>query len=584
MNRSTSLVIIITAAAFAAGCVPFHGPLAWRTDADAAERTRLIDSISLSSNSAAAPEPIESAEIDLGTRREPGDASVGEVAPLRIDELRLLALRNNLDLAVAAISPAIARERVSQEEAKFDAVITAGAAFKDQDLATGNTGLFSGSTADGALSSEPIALTEAAQDKQTTDLAAGLRVPIPTGGRLNVIQRFQIDDKDTLSLSSTEDRADFGLSFSQPLLRGAGVAVNTASIRLARYDAATIDAKTKLTSIRILASAEKAYWKLWAAERVLDVREEQYGLAFDNLRFVRRRIEEGANPEIDAFAVELAVAQRLELLINAETDVQILRRDLDRILNRGELIGDESAPPTPTSDPQLNRYTFDREQLAVLAAENRMELLEIELKLAADAIKVDLARNKALPLFLVEFGYGLGDRNSNLSSSFAGQFEFDNQSFGIGARAEIPVTNAAAEAALRRSLLTRQQRLATRSQRSLAIRQEVYNAVDVLERDWQRILAARQNVVAATANYNAERTGFTEGLRTAQDVLIALGLLGEARIKEVKSITSYQAAQIDLAFATGTLLGYARTDLAEGAEQDDGGEPLEVPRFGNERR
>ena len=83
----------------------------------------------------------------------------------------------------------------------------------------------------------------------------------------------------------------------------------------------------------------------------------------------------------------------------------------------------------------------------------------------------------------------------------------------------------------------------------------------MLEQNWQRILAARQNVIAAGANYEAEQRLFREGLRTAQDVLVALQQLGKARQKEVKVIAAYQAAQIDLAYATGSLLGYAGTEI-----------------------
>jgi len=46
-----------------------------------------------------------------------------------------------------------------------------------------------------------------------------------------------------------------------------------------------------------------------------------------------------------------------------------------------------------------------------------------------------------------------------------------------------------------------------------------------------------------------------------REVLEVLTQLGDAQIREVKAIVAYQAAQIDLAFATGTLLGYAGLDL-----------------------
>ena len=112
----------------------------------------------------------------------------------------------------------------------------------------------------------------------------------------------------------------------------------------------------------------------------------------------------------------------------------------------------------------------------------------------------------------------------------------------------------------------RAQKLASRAARELMVRREVLDMVDVIERNWQRILAARQNVIVAGVNYDAERRQFEQGMRTQREVLEALSELGSAQTREIGAIVDYQIAQIDLAFATGTLLGYARVDL----------EPLEL--------
>jgi outer membrane protein len=46
-------------------------------------------------------------------------------------------------------------------------------------------------------------------------------------------------------------------------------------------------------------------------------------------------------------------------------------------------------------------------------------------------------------------------------------------------------------------------------------------------------------------------------LRTSTDVLDAQTRLANAQSAEIAAITDYQIAQIDIAFATGTLLGRA---------------------------
>ena len=54
-------------------------------------------------------------------------------------------------------------------------------------------------------------------------------------------------------------------------------------------------------------------------------------------------------------------------------------------------------------------------------------------------------------------------------------------------------------------MLQRVQRMATKDARALAIRQEVLNAIDNLETSWQRILAARLEVILAARTFEAEQ-------------------------------------------------------------------------------
>jgi outer membrane protein TolC len=319
----------------------------------------------------------------------------------------------------------------------------------------------------------------------------------------------------------------------------------------------------KLTAIRTLALAEKAYWNAYAARRVLDVRLQQYNLAYDNLELVRKRVREGLSPSIEGVRAEVGVTSRLDALIAAETRHRLQQRELKRILNMEGAGIEMDTVVDVASSPELVKYELSREELAKAALATRMEMLELELNLAADAIRVDLARNQALPLFVVDFEYGILDRQDSLLGSWAGSWDLENSGFSVALRGEIPVTNDARKARLRRALLTRQQRLATMQQRELAIRQEVYDTLDVLDQNWQRVLASRQNVVVSGVNYQAERRQFDEGLRTMREVLEALTQLGEAQLAEVQAVLAYQVAQIDIAFATGTLLGYSRVGLEQ---------------------
>ncbi|MGB0717476.1 MAG: TolC family protein, partial [Phycisphaerae bacterium] len=460
----------------------------------------------------------------------------------------------------------MARTRVSEEEAKFDALITAGFSYKREDLPPLDGDLVQFTSFNKDLDKEVVKITEIEQEKEKFEYDLGLIVPLPTGGKLKF--SGSLDEKNKLSPRSFEQHVSaMKFSLSQPLLRGAGVEANVAPIRIARLAAGKVAVKTKLAAIRVLAGAEKAYWKVYGARRMRDVQQQQFDLAAQNLEMVRRRVEEGLSAGIEVIRSELGVTQRLEDLILADTELRIQQRKLRMIMNDPSLPLESETFIVPTTEPRLIPFELSNDELAAAALENRMEMLELELSLAQDALKIDLARNKALPNFVLDFEYGILDRRSSFSRAWQEMWDFDNSQLSIGLRGEIPVTNIARRSQVQRAVLKRLQRLSSQELRALKIKQEVYNAVDALNRDWLRILAARQNVIVAGVNYDAEMNQFREGLRTMREVVEALTSLGKAQLKEIKAIVSYQIDQIDLAYATGTVLGYAQIDI----------EPLVLP-------
>jgi outer membrane protein TolC len=189
-------------------------------------------------------------------------------------------------------------------------------------------------------------------------------------------------------------------------------------------------------------------------------------------------------------------------------------------------------------------------------------LLELELKLGADLTKIDYLSNQTLPQFMLDYQYaGLGRSESSYGGAFDQTIGGDYADWSIGLRMEIPLTNELRRARLDRAVQERQQRLTTKQLRELTVRREIYDVLDQLQQNWQRILATRKNVLLAGVNYDAELIQFREGLRTMTEVLESLTRLGEAQVREVRAIGDYQVSMIDLAFATGTLLGHSRVDL-----------------------
>jgi outer membrane protein TolC len=493
-------------------------------------------------------------EITLGSSSQ-------SIHELTIADVRAKALKNNLTIKVAKIDPLIAGTEVREEQAKFDSIIFAYAKYGqvDSPQMSGDKVEFKSDNFD--LNGQQVKMSVLEQEKRSLELEAGIKVPLRTGGSITLSSPLE-NKSSRGKFSSDEYRSAMRFSISQPLLRNAGVKVNEASIRIAEYTQQAVQLKTRLQSIRVIATVDKAYWALYEAWGQLDVRRQQFEYANQNLSMVKHRVREGLSAAVEINRAEIGVADRMEALIVAETNLKLAERQLRFYMN--DLTEDTSQANllTPSTQPNLLKYEFNRNKLLDDALSGRVELLEQELKLAADITKIDYLENQTLPLFTLDYQYGaLSNTNSNFGNSYRNVLNGDFNDWSIGLKFEMPLTNEARKAQLDNAVQQRNQRLATKTLQMLTVKKEIYDALDYVDQNWQRILAARQQVLIAGLNYEAELKQFNEGLRTMTEVLETLTRLGEAQAKEVRAITDYQIALVDTAYATGTLLGYSQLDF-----------------------
>lgn len=481
-------------------------------------------------------------------------------------DLRIKALKNNLNIQVAKVDPDIAASDVRKEQAKFDQIFYIYAKYKEADYPKQSSDYVEFKSDNPIINTPEVKLSLLEQEKRILDIEAGIRVPLRTGGTVTLSTPIanKRTSRDNAQFDSKEYQSALRFSFSQPLLRNAGIDVNEASIRIANFEQQAATLNTRLQSIRIIAMVDKAYWQLYESWGALDVRRQQYEYAQQNLQMVKTRVAEGLTARVEISRAEIGVADRFEALIVAETNLKLANRQLQFLLN--DIADDASlnAIFLPTTAPNLVKYDIDRKKLMQDALEGRIELLTQELSLAADLAKIDYLENQTLPLFSIDYQYGaLSNTFDSLGKSYQSIADGDLNDWAVGFQFEMPFSNEASKAQLARAVQQRGQRLTTKTLQKLTIKKEIYDAVDQVDQNWQRILAARQQVLIAGINYEAELKQFNEGLRTMTEVLETLSRLGEAQIKEVKAIGDYQIALVDTAYATGTLLSYSKLDFTE---------------------
>lgn len=467
---------------------------------------------------------------------------------LSLADMRAAAIANNLDLEVELLNPAIAQQEISIEEGRFDALLGFNAVRVHQDTP--------GIPLPGFLNMDDVQFDSRVYEPELT-------LPSRTGGSFGISRPWF----KTRELGSpSEYGSDWRFSISQPLLRYAGVRINTAAIRIAKYETLQADAETRLAVIRVLAAADRQYWRLWAARKELEIRQQQYDLATDQLEDVEKlvapdgRPELGVKPKYEITRAEAGIARRVEGVIIAKANMQIEERELKRIINRPDLPLEADTLIELASEPTPVGLELNRGLLAASALENRPELMIQGYQLSVDDVDINVAHNARLPLATIDASSGINGAGRSFGTARDQLYGGRYADYGLELNVTMPIPNQTARAAHRQAQLNRAQTEAERQRLQLLIRQQVYDAVTLFEQNWQRILAASNNVRFATLDLDVERKLFEAGEqnRTTTEVLNAAARLADAQSAEVQAIAAHQISLIDVSFATGTLLGYGR--------------------------
>ncbi len=488
-----------------------------------------IDTVQLADQSVTPPVTVEEATEQITQQVAEPNAPV-ETLELTLEQVRQAALANNLDLKVELIDPAIARRSLDAERAKFEAVFFGSADYYHADNSDTTTKI------------------------QGYEL--GISKPLATGGTLQVGLPFG----DDASSGGVADAAA-SVTYIQSLLRGVGTRINRQSIRIAEHQWNIVSARTKLAAISLLANADITYWRLYAARKELDVRQEQYKLAQNQLSHAEKKVAAGSAAKTEIVRARAGLSSRLEALINAETAVQSYRRDLLRIMNQDDIPFEAAIDIVPKTEPNPLGLDLDEKQLAEKALDLRMEMVQLEQYLIVDDLNIELARDATRPDLALSYRYTTQAEARSVGGAFEDLAGDSSDNHVIGLSATIPLGNRAARAHLQRAHLTKIQDQAQRDRLRQTIRQSVYEAVSELERNWRRILAAEQGVVAAYRDYRVEQSQFRLGVRTSTDVLLSARGLADAQLSQIRAFADYEIAQVNLARATGTLLGYGQVFL-----------------------
>jgi outer membrane protein TolC len=334
-------------------------------------------------------------------QNQPQPAPEIRTIQLTLSDVVILALENNRSIKNAYLERIAQRQDLAVAESKFAPNFTP---------------------------SVSISLAQFGSNRPATNSDVGLEatVKVPTGGQLSF--RWATNGQMLNSNGSILDPIDNGfgqnlqLSFKQPLLRGAGVNVNKASIDIARLTEQINILDLKSTLSNIITDAIVAYRELLRTQERLKIAQLSLKSAQDFLEINQALIEAGRLAPVDIVQSETDVANRQVSLIEAQNSFDAARLALLNILDI-----DQNVAIVPAEVLTASPVALDSNKLMELALANQPEYLKAQLDIDRTKLTLLQAQNNRLWDLSLNTSYGYNSSStSDVRAGLGLSYEFGN--------------------------------------------------------------------------------------------------------------------------------------------------------------
>jgi outer membrane protein TolC len=339
----------------------------------------------------------------------------------------------------------------------------------------------------------------------------------------------------------------YSVTFSQPLLKGAGIDYNTASLKKTE-----MDSRESILSLRDGISAEvqniiSSYNSLWKAQKALESDRKSLADARQQLKINKLLIEAGRKPESELLQAEANVA-RQELAY--EQSVNSLDEARRNLLNTLDMESDKKivateeysfSPREPDVDNCLQ--TARRKNTSIVSARNAVRRREL-----------DLMQAKRDKLWDLSFEGSYTSTGHNDPDQ-----EYMQQSWDVGLVLNIPLKFfGQAKYGYERPVISARialdkARVRLKEAKS-DLKTEVINMVRNVRYMEKRVKLARKSREIAYKNYKMDELKLRLGRITNNDFVDSQERLSDARETERDAIVNYISAVNSLDKYMGTML------------------------------
>jgi outer membrane protein TolC len=470
------------------------------------------------------------------------------------------AVRNNLSIQIARLQPAISEADVVAAEAAFDAIFIGNIDLSKTDepamvpVVTGPGG-----------SPVPVGVGVNASDQYRFE--TGVRKPLTSGGEVFVSTDLTRFENNAAGIAFFPDPAytsaiRFGLN--QPLLRGFGTSVNTATIRLSRNMERRSIQQLRADLLALLDRTETAYWDLVFAWQDLAIQEWLLQVGIEVRDVMERRRDFDTKPAEYSDAVA-RVEQRKGFVIEARWAIRVASDDLKLLINDPQISVGSEALLVPADAMVEDSIRYNLREAILTAMTNRPEVQQAILDIDDAAIRQMFADNNRLPILDVSAQMAYFGLDDSAGGSYDKLFEGSFLDWMVGMHFEWPIGNRAAEAGYRQARLQRSGAVIGYQRAVQEVVLDVKAALRNSITSYELIQANRSNRIAQAENL---RTLLVEEETLAGLTPEFLNLkfqrqdrLADAQREEARSLVGYNKSLAGLYRAMGVGLTMNRIEI-----------------------
>jgi outer membrane protein TolC len=397
---------------------------------------------------------------------------------------------------------------------------------------------------------------------------AGVRKRTSRGGELEISQRLGFQDNNSNFFVPTQQgNAQFAISFTQPLLNGAGHTYNVSRTVLAQIDSEIAGDEVAGQLQDHLLKVTRAYWDLYHTKAVLLQKHRLYERGAEIVAVLegRRNFDAIRSQLVRAQA---AVASRRSALIRAELSVRNAETQLRSLVNDPQLLASGGIELLPVELPSSYYIPVSMRQSLLTALQHRPDITQRIKNVRATSLRLGMAENELLPaLDLVMGTYVAGlEGDSEVGKAWGNQFTEGEPGYSLGLMFEVPLGNRRAKARHCRAQWEVQKSLHELQATAETAMGEVEAAVREAKASYQEMLSkyASMNAAQAEVDYVHQRWQLFPTADRAASLLLEDLLDAQERLAQEES--DFVSAQVNYTFAlmkvkrvTGTLLEYAES-------------------------